>query len=149
MAQSQILGYPLGLDGLSGEWPCGTMVSWPEPARGRPRAQLNAKFWVQLLWQQAVGPANEFSFCSTSSAPAGVYAQGLVMAQTGDRLLVLINKRSSAQSVVVAGAAGNYARVLDAAHVYGPLPPKQQLITDTIALPPFAIYFIQMKQGEE
>ena len=104
-------------DGLSGEWPCGSMVDWSANA-------LNHKFWVQIALLQSLG--RPFSFCDTTTtadaadaADAGkgsadaVYAQGLTSAK--GRLLVLINTKATPQTVTVPGASGKHAAVIDSA----------------------------------
>ena len=101
-------------DGLSGEWPCGSMVDWSANA-------LNHKFWVQIALLQSLG--RPFSFCDTTTADdaadAGkgsadtVYAQGLTSAK--GRLLVLINTKATPQTVTVTGASGKHAAVIDSA----------------------------------
>jgi hypothetical protein len=77
VAQSQILGYPKGFDGLSGEWPCGSMVDWESN-------RLNHKYWVQIALLQSL--SRPFSFCETTydSNSNAVFAQG-VTSPKGER----------------------------------------------------------------
>ena len=144
VAQSQILGYPAGFDGLSGEWPCGSMVDWRE-------RRLNHKFWAQLALLQAV--ARPFSFCETNvTAAAGrgglvgvdpstspVYAQGLTSAK--GRVMVLINTKAVPQAVDVPGAAGKFASTIDDA-VGNEAARISTLETDIVQLGPFATMFV-------
>ena len=153
VAQSQILGYPAAFDGLSGEWPCGSMVDWTQ-------AQLNHKYWIQMVLLRSV--SRPFSFCATTVADASgteasapvyaqgtealgpVYAQGLASAK--GRVIVLINMRASTQTVRVPGATGKHALTIDS--TVGNEPAREGTLTsDVIELKEFATMFIQWGQG--
>ena len=143
VAQSQLLGYPAGFDGLSGEWPCGSMVDWDANA-------LNHKFWVQIALLQSV--ARPFSYCRTNSSIGGgggsegaaVYAQGLSSAK--GRVLVLINTKAAAQTVSVAGAAGKHAATIDGA--VGNAPARESMIgADTFEIAAFATVLVHWQNA--
>eukprot|EP00051_Salpingoeca_urceolata_P000384 m.33874 g.33874 ORF g.33874 m.33874 type:complete len:555 (+) comp10536_c0_seq1:149-1813(+) len=155
VSHSQILGYPYRFDGLSGEWPCGTMVDWNT-------AELNAKFWITLLTLERIG--RPFRFCSTTTTAAAAQAMppteattenstrgqvpvadDMVFAQGIDsdkgRLLVLINKKSTSVTVHIAGASGKHAAVLDS--TVGNRPAKNTTLTsDDISMAAFATMFV-------
>lgn len=142
VAQSQILGFPAEFDGLSGEWPCGSMVDWTEN-------KMNHKFWVMIALLQSV--SRPFSYCSTTAAQldngrggagagnADVYAQGL-RSEKG-RVVVLINTKSTVQSVIVPGAAGKHAGIIDT-QVGNDAAREVTISSDTVELRAFATVFI-------
>lgn len=144
VAQSQILGYPAAFDGLSGEWPCGSMVDWTQ-------AKLNHKFWIQIALLHSV--SRPFSFCATTTTVANVsgteasgpvYTQGLTSAK--GRVLVLINMRASMQTVRVPGASGKHALTIDS--TVGNEPAHEgNLTSDVIELKEFATMFVHWDQG--
>jgi hypothetical protein len=137
VAQSQVLGYPAGFDGLSGEWPCGSMVDWTEN-------KLNHKYWLQIALLQSLG--RPFSFCATSggTTSSSVYAQGL-RSQKGS-VLVLINTKATAQTVSVAGARGKHAATIDGA-VGNEAAREATLASDSIDLGPFATMLVHWTNG--
>ena len=137
VAQSQILGYPFGFDGLSGEWPCGSMVDWSS-------RQLNHKYWVQIALLQSV--SRPFSYCDTTTTPSvkgghAVHAQGLTSAK--GRVLVLINTKASPQTVTVTGGKGTHAAIIDD-RVGNHAAREVVLASDQVALGPFATVFVHL-----
>ena len=135
VAQSQILGYPSGFDGLSGEWPCGSMVDWTS-------RQLNHKYWVQIVLLQSL--SRPFSYCDTTNTPShvggnAVYTQGLTSAK--GHVLVLINTKAAAQTVTVSGAKGTHAAIIDE-QVGNHAAREVVLASDQVELAPFATVFV-------
>jgi hypothetical protein len=136
IGQSQLLGYPYQFNGLSGEWPCGTMIDWD-------RLTPNTKHWTQIALLENV--ARPFNFCSAPGAwessslnTADLYAQPLQSSK--GRIVVVTSKRMVEQQVTVAGSAGKTALVLDQA--YAPAR-KITLSGDTVTLEPFVTMLIQ------
>eukprot|EP00912_Choanoflagellata_sp_UC4_P000609 UC4_evm1s379 len=145
IVQSQILGFPAGYDGLSGEWPCGTMVDWEEK-------KLNHKYWIMIALLKVIN-TNSFSFCATEyigkenhypskSFPenSSIYAQGIRSSK--GKILVLINTKSTEEKVLVYNAKGKNATIIDGE--VGNEPARDvKLATDEISLSPFATIFLQ------
>jgi len=131
IAHSQILGYPYKFDGTSGEWASGTMVDWKSN-------KLNAKFWVTLLMLQQV--ARPFSYCKTTGAPEGVYAQGIQSSK--GKVLVLINKRNANVDFDLLSVAGGSALVIDELSGNGPAQ-LVKLTSNRITMRPFAVAFVR------
>ena len=136
IAQSQILGYPYTFDGLSGEWPSGTMVDWKTQ-------ELNAKYYVEIMLLKNVG--RPFSYCkTTSSGNGGVYAQALTSPK--GRVVVLINTKHTPTTVGLPGATGKRALAIDVASGNGPAR-AATLASDTVALRAFATVLVQWDVG--
>lgn len=152
VAHSQILGYPWKFDGLSGEWPCGTMVDFTQPG------ELNAKYWVTLLTLQSL--TRPFKFCDTTVSVARVSVQrGAADATAGGEraadddvfvqamqsakgsVVAVVNKRYSNHTVTIAGAAGKTASILDETTV-NRAARTQVLTSDEVEVPAFATMFV-------
>lgn len=137
IAQSQILGYPAKFDGTSGEWPCGSMVDWTEN-------KLSHKTWVQIALLQSL--SQPFSFCNTRGGDStsgktsvAVYAQGLTSAK--GKLLVLINTKSTTQTILVPGVRGKHVSTIDEA--LGNEPAREAVLgADTVELGAFATMIV-------
>lgn len=142
IVHSQLLGYPYKYDGLSGEWPCGSMVSWPGwPADKSSPPVLNAKYWVTLLAVQQIAP--RFSYCDTRiehGESSGVYAQA-IRSEKGD-IVVLINKKPGPRTVRVSGASGKTAFFIDEASGYKEAT-KKVLESDVVELTRYATVVVR------
>lgn len=87
----------------------------------------------------------------TSPTSADVFAQGFVSSggarrgasDAGTQRVLLINKKSTPQSVTLPGANGGTMQVVDLASGDGP-PRSSALTSDTIALQPFATAVVQL-----
>lgn len=88
--ESQLVGYPT-------QFPSVSMVSW---TTGQP----NARFWVLKLLHDNSGPGDKL--VKTEGGSSAVYAQGFVT-PSGQRKLLLINKRNRPASISLPGAAGS------------------------------------------
>lgn len=130
VAQSQILGYPYRYDGLSGEWPCGSMIDWDD-------ITLNPKYWAELLVLQRIG--RPFDYCDSSDVPDDIYVQAIRSSK--GRVVVLINKKSTRRSIELSGAKGKNAFVIDVDTGNNPAR-KLKLSSDVINLKSFATMFV-------
>ena len=126
-----MLGYPYQYEGLSGEWPCGSMVDWTT-------GELNQKYWGEILLLDTIG--RPFRYCGTVVSGGGdLYAQGLSSAK--GQVVVIINKLQSTQIVVLRGGKGKKAWLLEAAG--GNAPARQfSLESDSLTLSAFATVFV-------
>ncbi len=88
--ESQLVGYPT-------QFPSVSMVNWNT---GQP----NARFWVLKLLHDNFGPGDKL--VKTDGGSAKVYAQGFVT-PSGQRKLLLINRRNRPATVSLPGAAGS------------------------------------------
>ena len=153
-----------GYDGLSGEWPCGSMVDWSD-------GRLNHKFWAMIALLETLD-TEDFSFCETTyegsdaHAPgkttppqngkllhpsqidqgnnpalgSGIFAQGLHSSR--GRVLALINTKATGATVNVPGATGRRAKIIDSL-VGNEEARESTLVSDTVELGPFAVTFVQ------
>ena len=138
VGSSQLMGYPQlddVLGGLSPQYPSVSMVNWTTGA-GTSRVRI-----LELLMHELpVGSA----LVETSNAgnTSDVFAQAYIVNSTSHVVLV-INKRSTPQKVMVAGASGGTMLTVD--EQSGESPPRQeQLSSDSIALARFAVLLVQL-----
>eukprot|EP00730_Choanoeca_flexa_P007004 TRINITY_DN12265_c0_g3_i10.p1 TRINITY_DN12265_c0_g3~~TRINITY_DN12265_c0_g3_i10.p1 ORF type:complete len:530 (+),score=74.32 TRINITY_DN12265_c0_g3_i10:1825-3414(+) len=137
IAHSQILGYPYRYDGLSGEWPCGSMIDWD-------CNQPNLKYWVTLLVAKHLKPP--LNLVDThNDQPEEVYVQGITTVQA--RAVVIINKRSTSRTVSLARPLRNVTMLTIDGTDTAVSPPTEEMYDSivNVALSPFATVLLLME----
>jgi hypothetical protein len=120
--QSQLVGYPT-------QYPSVSMVDWKD---GKP----NSRVWVLRLLRENFGPGDRIVEISGSAQP---YVYGLaVVTKSGNRRLLLVNKRNRDMAISVAGAAGGQLESVDVTTAFLP-PAKSKLDSDHLTLHGFAV----------
>ncbi len=125
--ESQLVGYPT-------QFPSVSMVDW---TTGQP----NARFWVLKLLHDNFGPGDKL--VKTEGGSSGVYAQGFVT-KSGQRKLLLINRRNRPASISLPGAAGSSEQYVNEETAESGVG-ATALARDETALGPFEVSVITMK----
>ena len=138
VGSSQLMGYPRlddVLGGLNPQYPSVSMINWTTGA-GTSRVRA-----LELLMHE-LPVGSELVETAESGDVTDVFAQGYVVNSTAHKVLV-INKRSTAQKVTVAGASGGGMVTID--EQSGEQPPRREkLSSDDIAMAPFAVSLIHL-----
>ncbi len=126
--ESQLVGYPT-------QFPSVSMVDWNS---GQP----NARFWVLKLLHDNFGPGDKLVETHIN-APA-VFVQGFVTS-TGQRKLLLINKRDRTFQISLPGGEGGVLETVDQKTAFQPAS-SQRLNGNTLALRGFGVEVLTMKE---
>ena len=134
VGESQLVGYPT-------QFPSVTMVDWHT---GKP----NARFQVLKLLKDNMGPGDRIidigqgtvSFANPSIVEAAYVRKGA-------RKVLLINRRATAASVDLPGAAGGAIQIVDQASAGGPIR-REKLGSSLITLGGFAVAIVDLPEGK-
>ncbi len=125
--ESQLVGYPT-------QFPSVSMVDW---TTGQP----NARFWILKLLHDNFGPGDKL--VKTAGGSGEIYAQGF-LTRTGQRKLLLINKRNRPATISLPGAAGSAEQYVNEETAESGVG-TARLARDDTALGPFEVSVITLR----
>lgn len=128
VGESQFVGYPT-------QFPSVSLVDWDT---GQP----NARFWVLKLLHDNFRPGDKM--VSTSLDSPFLYAQAFVTAQ-GKHKILLVNKRDRPFEIVLPGAEGAQAQLVDQTTSFQP-PASSTLTGNRITLGGFAVAVVTLEK---
>jgi hypothetical protein len=128
VGESQLVGYPT-------QFPSVTMLDWNT---GRP----NARYWVLKLLRENFGPGD--TMVESRNPSPYVYTMAVIK-KSGERRLLMVNKRNRAAVVTVAGAKGGAEQFVELGNAFGP-PASASLESDAIALGGYSVAAITLPQ---
>ncbi len=126
VGESQFVGYP-------SQFPSVSMTNWKT-------GRLNARGWVLKMLRDNFGPGDKLIQSSAHSQE--VFAQAFVT-PSGQRKVLLVNRRNRTIDVSVPGASGGIERVVDQTTADNP-PASAHLSGDTVTLKGFAVAVVTL-----
>ena len=102
----------------------------------------NPRYWALRLLHDEIHPGDRL--VSTTEPDGSVAAQGF-LSKTGNKKLLLVNKRDRQFTVSVPGARGGALRVAGTAQGWSPAE-ESKLTGDSVLLDPFAVVVLTMPE---
>jgi hypothetical protein len=128
VSSAELIDYP-------GQFAAITLVDWDS---GKP----NPRYWALRLLHDEIHPGDRL--VSTTEPDGSVAAQGF-LSKTGNKKLLLVNKRDRQFTVSVPGARGGALRVAGTAQGWSPAE-ESKLTGDSVLLDPFAVAVVTLPE---
>ena len=138
-----IIGYPeLPNLQLQPQYPSVALLNWTT-------GEGTAKYWTLKLLIETVDVGNDVAVVTKTNDFDGknIYSQAFVT-KTGQRWVLLINKRYADVDVFLPGSTGGRMRIINEASGFGP-PTEVLLNLSRITLSPFSVAIVHMPSTRE